>query len=141
MDPERRGSRVDGACDRRSTAPGRQAADNSSSPNLNAAGFYERNGAHPIGEAPSDAIPGRSVPFYEIKLASYRAAAVSSDDLVRAGEDRGRHGKAERLCGLHLADQLDVVGCWTGNIFWLSALEIFPAYMPIRRPPAVRLGP
>jgi GNAT superfamily N-acetyltransferase len=34
-----------------------------------AAGFYERNGAHRIGEAPSDAIPGRSVPFYEIKLA------------------------------------------------------------------------
>jgi GNAT superfamily N-acetyltransferase len=35
----------------------------------NAAGFYERNGARRIGEAPSDAIPGRSVPFYEIKLA------------------------------------------------------------------------
>jgi GNAT superfamily N-acetyltransferase len=33
-----------------------------------AAGFYERNGARRIGEAPSDAIPGRSVPFYEIKL-------------------------------------------------------------------------
>jgi len=34
----------------------------------NAAGFYERNGARLIGEAPSDAIPGRSVPLYEIKL-------------------------------------------------------------------------
>jgi GNAT superfamily N-acetyltransferase len=34
----------------------------------NAAGFYERNGARRIGEAPSDAIPGRSVPLYEIKL-------------------------------------------------------------------------
>jgi predicted N-acetyltransferase YhbS len=33
-----------------------------------AAGFYERNGARRIGEAPSDAIPGRSVPLYEIKL-------------------------------------------------------------------------
>jgi GNAT superfamily N-acetyltransferase len=33
-----------------------------------AAGFYERNGARLIGEAPSDAIPGRSVPFYEVKL-------------------------------------------------------------------------
>ena len=33
-----------------------------------AAGFYERNGARRIGEAPSDAIPGRSVPIYEIKL-------------------------------------------------------------------------
>jgi GNAT superfamily N-acetyltransferase len=34
-----------------------------------AAGFYERNGARWIGEAPSDAIPGRSLPLYEIKLA------------------------------------------------------------------------
>ena len=33
-----------------------------------AAGFYERNGTRRIGEAPSDAIPGRSVPLYEIKL-------------------------------------------------------------------------
>jgi GNAT superfamily N-acetyltransferase len=33
-----------------------------------AAGFYERNGARWIGEAPSDAIPGRSLPLYEIKL-------------------------------------------------------------------------
>ena len=33
-----------------------------------AAGFYERNGARLIGEVPSDAIPGRSVPLYEIKL-------------------------------------------------------------------------
>ena len=34
-----------------------------------AAGFYERNGARLIGEAPSDAIPGRSLPLYKIKLA------------------------------------------------------------------------
>ena len=33
-----------------------------------AAGFYERNGARLIGKAPSDAIPGRSVPLYEIRL-------------------------------------------------------------------------
>ena len=33
-----------------------------------AAGFYERNGARLIGQAPSDAIPGRSVPLYEVKL-------------------------------------------------------------------------
>jgi GNAT superfamily N-acetyltransferase len=33
-----------------------------------AAGLYENNGARLIGEAPSDAIPGRSVPFYEIEL-------------------------------------------------------------------------
>jgi|SRR6266851_7132914 len=31
-----------------------------------AAAFYERSGARRIGEAPSDAIPGRMVPFYEI---------------------------------------------------------------------------
>jgi len=34
-----------------------------------AAGFYERNGARLIGQAPSDAIPGRSIPLYEIELA------------------------------------------------------------------------
>jgi predicted N-acetyltransferase YhbS len=34
-----------------------------------AAGFYERNGARLIGQAPSDAIPGRSLPLYEITLA------------------------------------------------------------------------
>ena len=33
-----------------------------------AAGFYERNGGRLIGEAPSDAIPGRSLPLYEVKL-------------------------------------------------------------------------
>ena len=33
-----------------------------------AAGFYERNGARRLGEAPSDAIPGRFVPLYEIRL-------------------------------------------------------------------------
>jgi N-acetylglutamate synthase-like GNAT family acetyltransferase len=33
-----------------------------------AAGFYERHGARRIGEAPSDAIPGRSLPLYEIRL-------------------------------------------------------------------------
>jgi GNAT superfamily N-acetyltransferase len=33
-----------------------------------AAGFYERNGARRIGEAPSDAIPGRTLPLYEIGL-------------------------------------------------------------------------
>jgi N-acetylglutamate synthase-like GNAT family acetyltransferase len=33
-----------------------------------AAGFYERNGARRIGKAPSDAIPGRSLPLYEINL-------------------------------------------------------------------------
>jgi N-acetylglutamate synthase-like GNAT family acetyltransferase len=34
----------------------------------NAAGFYERNGAVRIGEAPSDAVPGRLLPLYEVRL-------------------------------------------------------------------------
>ena len=34
----------------------------------NAAAFYERNGARPVGKAPSDAIPGRTLPLYEIDL-------------------------------------------------------------------------
>ena len=33
-----------------------------------AAAFYERNGARLVGQAPSDAIPGRSLPLYEIAL-------------------------------------------------------------------------
>jgi hypothetical protein len=36
----------------------------------NAAGFDERNGAVRIGEAPSDAVPGRLLPLYEIRLYS-----------------------------------------------------------------------
>ncbi len=34
-----------------------------------AASFYERSGARRVGEAPSDAIPGRLLPLYEITLA------------------------------------------------------------------------
>jgi GNAT superfamily N-acetyltransferase len=34
----------------------------------NAAGFYERNGAVRIGEAPSDAVPGRLLSLYEVRL-------------------------------------------------------------------------
>jgi GNAT superfamily N-acetyltransferase len=34
----------------------------------NAAVFYERNGAQRIGAAPSDAVPGRLLPLYEIRL-------------------------------------------------------------------------
>ena len=36
----------------------------------NAAGFYERQGARRLGLAPSDAIPGRMLPLYEISLAA-----------------------------------------------------------------------
>jgi hypothetical protein len=31
-------------------------------------GLYERNGAVWIGEAPSDAVPGRLLPLYEVRL-------------------------------------------------------------------------
>ena len=34
----------------------------------NAAGFYERGGAVRIGDAPSDAVPGRRLPLYELRL-------------------------------------------------------------------------
>ena len=36
----------------------------------NAAAFYERMGARYLRHAPSDAIPGRSLPFYEYDLPS-----------------------------------------------------------------------
>ena len=34
----------------------------------NAAGFYERNSAVRISEAPSDAVSGRVLPLYEVRL-------------------------------------------------------------------------
>lgn len=36
----------------------------------NAAAFYERMGARYLRNAPSDAIPGRTLPFYEYDLTS-----------------------------------------------------------------------
>lgn len=36
----------------------------------NAVRFYERMGAHFVRNAPSDAIPGRTLPFYECDLTS-----------------------------------------------------------------------
>jgi len=37
---------------------------------VNAAPFYERMGARFVAHAPSDAIPGRTLPFYEYDLMS-----------------------------------------------------------------------
>jgi len=37
---------------------------------INAAPFYERMGARFLAHAPSDAIPGRTLPFYEVDLMS-----------------------------------------------------------------------
>jgi GNAT superfamily N-acetyltransferase len=42
----------------------------------NAAAFYERMGARFLRMAPSDAIPGRELPFYEIDLAAILATGV-----------------------------------------------------------------
>jgi GNAT superfamily N-acetyltransferase len=42
----------------------------------NAAAFYERLGARFLRMAPSDAIPGRELPFYELDLAWWGAATA-----------------------------------------------------------------
>jgi GNAT superfamily N-acetyltransferase len=39
----------------------------------NAAGFYEKLGARPCGQAPSDAAPGRMLPLFEFDLAPRRS--------------------------------------------------------------------
>jgi len=41
---------------------------------VNAAAFYERMGARFVRQAPSDAIPGRTLPFYEYDLSKEAAA-------------------------------------------------------------------
>jgi adenylate cyclase len=48
----------------------------------NAAGFYERSGATRIGEAPSDAVPGRALPLYEMRLDPPPAEAAGSGSLL-----------------------------------------------------------
>ena len=71
----RRGSRLSAAASAgrysRTPSPRRVSAAPSGLTILadpNAAGFYERNGAVRIGEAPSDAVPGRLLPLYELRL-------------------------------------------------------------------------
>ena len=53
----------------------------------NAAGFYERNDAVRIGEAPSDAVPGRLLPLYELRLIP-RGAVVTSGPYLGARSKR-----------------------------------------------------
>ena len=43
---------------------------------VNAAPFYERMGARFLRNAPSDAIPGRTLPFYEYDLAENRPVTL-----------------------------------------------------------------
>jgi len=45
------------------------------------------------------------------------------DHLVGAGEDRLRHGEAERLCGLEVNDQLNFRGLLNRKIGWLRASQ------------------
>jgi GNAT superfamily N-acetyltransferase len=45
----------------------------------NAASFYERMGARYLGHAPSDAIPGRTLPFYEYDLSRVTTFPIRTD--------------------------------------------------------------
>jgi hypothetical protein len=57
-----------------------------------------------------------------------REPAIGSfDDLVGAGEDRRRHGEAERLRDLEIDDQLEGGRCCTGSSAGLAPLRILPA--------------
>src|SRR5207248_9640560 len=51
------------------------------------------------------------------------ADSGSLDHLVRAGEDRERHGEAERLGGLEIDHQLEFGGLFDRQIGRLGALE------------------
>src|SRR5271165_1702060 len=51
------------------------------------------------------------------------AAVASFDDLVGAGEDRLRHGEAERLGGVEIDDQLECRRLLDRQIGRLGALE------------------
>ena len=51
---------------------------------------------------------------------------ASLDDLVGAGEDRWRHGEAERLRGLEVDHQLEFRRLLDRQIGWLGAVEDLP---------------
>ena len=51
------------------------------------------------------------------------AVSVSFDHLVGAGEDRLRHGEAERLCGLQVDDQLEFRRLLDWQIGRIGAVE------------------
>ena len=58
----------------------------------NAAAFYEWNGAMRIGEAPSDAVPGRLLPLYEVRLNSTGDPPAGTcrsfhKDIIRIAQD------------------------------------------------------
>ena len=65
---------------------------------------------------------------------------VSLDHLVGAGEDRGRHGKAERFGGLEIDDQLEPGRLLDQKIGRLGAVEDLSSVMPKRRHVPMRLG-
>ena len=49
------------------------------------------------------------------------------DNLVGAGEQRLRHGDTERLRGLQVDDQLELVGCTTGKSAGFAPARILAA--------------
>jgi len=67
----------------------------------NAPGFYERNGAVRIAEAPSDAVPGRLLPLYGLRLIPRRAVVTSgltwAADPKRLSANRSRSGRSMSL--------------------------------------------
>jgi hypothetical protein len=52
------------------------------------------------------------------------APAVSFDHLVGSSDQRGRHCEAERLGGLEVDHQLDLVGACTGKSAGFSPLRM-----------------
>jgi len=52
---------------------------------------------------------------------------LGADDLIGAGEDRGRHGQAERLRGLEIDDQLEPGRLLDRQIGGLSPLRTLAA--------------
>jgi hypothetical protein len=61
------------------------------------------------------------------------APAVSFDHLVGSSDQRGRHCEAERLGGLEVDHQLDLVGACTGKSAGFSPLRMRSTWTAARR--------
>jgi GNAT superfamily N-acetyltransferase len=62
-----------------------------------AAAFYERAGAVRIGEAPSDAVPGRLLPLYEVRLDSTGDRDLADPSAKRPSAVRASFGEPAEL--------------------------------------------